>query len=128
VDSVSALLPLVLLLVFYLLIIRPARNRARAQQRLQSELSPGLEVMTTSGLRARISAVEDDVVVLEIAPGVTTRWTKAAVARVIPAADGGAPGDAAAADEQADVVDLDRPAGSASAAPSLPATDTKRSE
>jgi preprotein translocase subunit YajC len=87
VRSVSALLPFVLvLLAFWLLIIRPSRSRARQQQRLQNELVPGLEVMTTSGLLATVSAVEDDVVVLEVSPGVTMRWRKAAVAGITPAA------------------------------------------
>jgi preprotein translocase subunit YajC len=86
VKSVSALLPFALLLLaFWLLIIRPSRARARQQQQLQSELAPGLEVMTTSGLLATVSAVEDDVVVLEVSPGVTMRWKKAAVAGIAPA-------------------------------------------
>jgi preprotein translocase subunit YajC len=86
VKSVSALLPFALLvLAFWLLIIRPSRARARQQQQLQSELAPGLEVMTTSGLLATVSAVEDDVVVLEVSPGVMMRWKKAAVAGIAPA-------------------------------------------
>lgn len=87
-DSLGALLPFaIILLAFWLLIIRPARTRARQATRLQNELTPGLEVMTTSGLFATVVAVEDDRVVLETAPGVHTRWTKAAVARILPAAD-----------------------------------------
>ena len=88
VDSLGALLPFVIiLLAFWLLIIRPARTRARQATRLQNELTPGLEVMTTSGLFATVAAVEDDAIVLETAPGVRTRWTKAAVARILPAGD-----------------------------------------
>ena len=87
-DSLGALLPFVIiLLAFWLLIIRPARTRARQATRLQNELTPGLEVMTTSGLFATVAAVEDDAIVLETAPGVRTRWTKAAVARILPAGD-----------------------------------------
>jgi preprotein translocase subunit YajC len=74
-----------MLLAFWLLILRPARARSRAQARLQDQISPGQEVMTTSGLFATVAAVEDDVVVLETEPGVRTRWTKAAVARIVPA-------------------------------------------
>jgi preprotein translocase subunit YajC len=40
--------------------------------------------MTTAGLFATVVAVEDDAVVLEIAPGVTSRWNKAAISRVLP--------------------------------------------
>jgi preprotein translocase subunit YajC len=89
VESLGALLPfIIILLAFWLLIIRPARNRQRNQAQLQNELSPGQQVMTTSGLIATVSSVEDDVVVLEAAPGVTMRWTKQAVARILPPAGG----------------------------------------
>jgi preprotein translocase subunit YajC len=85
VDSLGALLPLVIiLLAFWLLIIRPARMRTRQQAELLSQLTPGQEVMTTSGLYATVAAVEDDLLVLEASPGVRTRWAKAAVARIVP--------------------------------------------
>jgi len=74
----------IMLLAFWLLIIRPARTRARKQTQMQNELAPGQEVMTTAGLFATVAAVEDDAVVLEAAPGVRTRWSKAAVARIVP--------------------------------------------
>jgi preprotein translocase subunit YajC len=73
-----------IILAFYLLIIRPSRNRQRAQQRLTEQLAVGARVMTTSGLFAEVVAVEDDGVLLSPAPGVTMRWTKAAVARILP--------------------------------------------
>ena len=86
----EALLPFaVLLLAFWLLIIRPARTRTRQQNELQSRLAPGLEVMTTSGLYATTAEVQEDVLVLETAPGSRSRWAKAAVARIVtpPTAD-----------------------------------------
>jgi preprotein translocase subunit YajC len=102
VESASALLPFVIiLLAFYLLLIRPARTRARQQQQLQSSLAVGQEVMTTSGLYATVVAVEDDAVLLEASPGTHTRWAKQAVARVL--------GGEAVADAD-DVADEDSPA------------------
>lgn len=87
-NELNGLLPfVVVLLAFYLLLIRPARNRQRDQLRLQSSLAPGQEVMTTSGLIATVSAVEDNEVLLEAAPGVTLRWAKPAVARILPGAE-----------------------------------------
>ncbi len=74
----------IMLLAFWLLIIRPTRTRARKQAQLVNELAPGQEVMTTAGLFATVAAVEDDAVVLEAAPGVRTRWAKAAIARIVP--------------------------------------------
>jgi preprotein translocase subunit YajC len=96
-SGLLTLLPLLLLLViFYFLIMRPARRRQREALDLQSSLHVGQEVLTTSGLYGRIVAVEDDVIVIEPAPGVRTRWAKGAVARVVgPASDiPGTPGGA----------------------------------
>ena len=70
--------------VFYLLILRPSQARAKAAQRVQAELAPGVEVLTTAGLYATVAEVRDDSVLLEVAPGVTSRYARAAVARVIP--------------------------------------------
>ena len=89
-DSVGALVPFVLIIAaFYVLIIRPSRNRQRAQARLVDQLTVGARVMTTSGLYAEVAAIEDDGVLLEVAPGVTMRWTKAAVSRILPEPDAG---------------------------------------
>ena len=80
----ESLIFLALLVVsFYLLIIRPMRTRARAAAELQNQLAPGLEVMTGSGIYGRITNVEDDVVSLEVSPGVSLRVAKAAIGRIV---------------------------------------------
>ncbi|WP_248960097.1 preprotein translocase subunit YajC [Sphaerisporangium perillae] len=77
-------MPLILLVVvFYFLLIRPQRKRQQEQAQMQSSLTPGTRVMTTTGLFATVTAVEDDDVLMEIAPGVETRWTKGAIGRVL---------------------------------------------
>jgi preprotein translocase subunit YajC len=120
VDSVGALVPFVLIIgAFYVLIIRPSRNRQKAQARLVDQLAVGARVMTTSGLYAQVAAIEDDgVLQLEVAPGVTMRWTKAAVARILPEPDSGDDGDG---ETDADVDDnADDANDSTDAAPAAP--------
>jgi len=88
VDSLGPLLPFIVILgAFWLLIIRPARSKARAQQSLQANLHVGAEVMLTAGLYGTITAIEDDKVVIETSPGVTMRWAKPAVARILTPAE-----------------------------------------
>ena len=80
------LLPFALILVaFYLLIIRPQRNRARAAAQLQARLAAGAQVITTAGIYGTVTEVADDAVHLEISPGVTVRFAKAAVGRILTA-------------------------------------------
>ncbi|WP_373868727.1 preprotein translocase subunit YajC [Microbispora amethystogenes] len=70
-------------MVFYFLLIRPQRKRQQEQVQMQNSLTPGVRVMTTTGLFATVVALEDDDVVLELAPGVETRWVKGAIGRVL---------------------------------------------
>src|SRR4029078_2188371 len=86
--SVGPLIWVVLLAgVFYLMIIRPNRNRQRAQQLMSERLGVGARVMTTSGLFAEGVGFDYDAILLETAPGVTMRFAKAAVARILPEPD-----------------------------------------
>jgi preprotein translocase subunit YajC len=56
------------------------RRRMKESQRLQSTLGVGDEVMTTSGLLGRITALDDQVATLEVSPGVTIRFNRRAIA------------------------------------------------
>ncbi|MGI8434970.1 MAG: preprotein translocase subunit YajC [Nocardioidaceae bacterium] len=58
-----------LLALVYLLLIRPARRRARDQAQLQQSLSPGDEVMLTSGIFGSVVMVDDERMQVEVAPG-----------------------------------------------------------
>jgi preprotein translocase subunit YajC len=53
----------------------------RAHRALVSVLEVGNEVMTTSGIIGTITAIDDEVLHLEVAPGVTLRIVRAAIAQ-----------------------------------------------
>jgi len=72
-----------LAVAFYMFVLRPQRTRLRKTQQQQRELAVGSKVMTASGMYATVAAIEDDAVLLEVAPGVTTRWAKGAVGRIV---------------------------------------------
>lgn len=83
-GSLGFILPLVLIVaVGYFLFIRPTRARQKRAQELRSDLEVGAEVMTTAGLFGRVAQVDDESLLLEVAPGVTMRFVKAAVAKVV---------------------------------------------
>lgn len=82
--SWAQFLPLVLILAIgYLLLIRPARRRARDVSTLQAALSVGDQVMLTSGIYGTITGVVDDEARIEVASGVVVRVHRAAVAKII---------------------------------------------
>ena len=72
---------LVLLLPFALLIFIVFSQRRRAQQvqAMQSSLSVGDEVVTTSGLYGTIVALDDTVVTLDTGAGATLRYDRRAI-------------------------------------------------
>jgi preprotein translocase subunit YajC len=70
--------------LLYFVTIRPQRNRQRAALQTQSHLQPGMRVRTTAGMFATVVAVEDQEVVLEVAPGVNVRFLRRAIMDVIP--------------------------------------------
>ncbi len=83
-ESLSTLLPILLIgVVFYLLIMRPARNRQKKQQQMMSTLASGSRIMTTAGIFGTVVEVDEDEASIEIAPGVVIRVVKAAIGRVL---------------------------------------------
>ena len=83
-NPLVTFLPVILIgVVFYFLLFRPQRRRQQQQARMQSQIRPGQRVMTTAGMLATVVAVEDDAIVLEIAPGVEARFVKQAVGQVV---------------------------------------------
>ena len=70
--------------LLYFVTIRPQRNRQRAAQQTQREVMPGSRVRTTAGMYATVVSVEDQDVVLELAPGVEVRFLRRAIMDVVP--------------------------------------------
>jgi len=77
------LLIVVLFGVMYVLMIRPQQKRRREAEQMQSSIGPGDEVVTIGGLYGTVAGVDDETVMLEVAPGVQTRYARPAIARVV---------------------------------------------
>jgi len=83
--SATALIFIVLLFgLMWVLFIQPQRRRQRVQQQMLDEVGPGDEILTAGGLYGTVRAVDDDEVLLELAPGTEVRLAKRAVAAVLP--------------------------------------------
>ena len=80
--------------MFWFVLIRPQRRRQAAHQSLLAGLGAGDEVITAGGVFGKVRSIEDDHIVLEIAPGTEIRLAKEAVANVVPK-----PGESAPASE-----------------------------
>jgi preprotein translocase subunit YajC len=68
---------------FYLLLWRPQQRRMAMVRALQSELRQGDEVLTTSGIYARVVRLGDDDAELEVAPGTVIHVARGAIGQVL---------------------------------------------
>lgn len=74
-------------LLFYFMIIRPARRQMTAQKTRQQELRdathPGVRVMLASGLVGTVQHVGERQMILELAPGVEVTVLKDAISKIM---------------------------------------------
>jgi preprotein translocase subunit YajC len=78
---VNVVISIVLVLVLvWLVLLRPQRRRQTAQEDMLASLRAGDEIVTAGGLYGTIHALRDDVLDVEIAPGTTVRVARRAVA------------------------------------------------
>jgi preprotein translocase subunit YajC len=77
-------LPLLLIVVFYFLLIRPQSKRAKEHRALIEAVSVGDEVITTGGIIGRVARLKDNFVVLELTKGMEVTMQKGSIASVLP--------------------------------------------
>ena len=79
----QGLIPLVFMFaIFYFLLIRPQQKKAKEHRALLEALQKGDQVVTAGGMHGRVTALDDQVVTLEVAPGVNVRINKGYIASV----------------------------------------------
>jgi preprotein translocase subunit YajC len=72
---------ILMLAVFYVLLVRPQRRQMMAHRALMDSLEAGDEVVTLGGIFGRIQRLDDEVVDLEVAPGMSLRIARSAISR-----------------------------------------------
>src|SRR5688572_23041599 len=78
------LLPIVMIVVFYFLLIRPQSKRAKEHRAMVSALEVGSEVATSGGIIGKVTEVSEQFLTVEIAPGVNVKVQRHTVAQVLP--------------------------------------------
>jgi preprotein translocase subunit YajC len=80
-----SLLPWVaVLLIFYLLMIRPQQQRMKQHREMVAGVKPRDTAITTGGLIGKVTKVDDNEVEMEIAPGVKVRVVKSMLSDIRP--------------------------------------------
>ena len=73
-----------LFVLFYFIAIRPQRKRQKEHADMVSKLEKGNEVMTSSGMLGKITKLEDNYVVLQVANNVELKFQRSYITAVLP--------------------------------------------
>ena len=77
-SALTRFLPLILIfVVFSFLLIRPQTRRAKEHRAMIAALEVGAEVVTNGGILGKVTELGDQILTIEIAPGVTVEDIKA---------------------------------------------------
>lgn len=73
-----------LFVLFYFIAIRPQRKRQKEHQQMVAALNKGDEVVTSSGILGKITALDDNYMVLNVANNVEMKFQRIHVHAVLP--------------------------------------------
>lgn len=76
--------PVILLVLFYLMLIRPQSKRAKAHRAMQAALNKGDEIVTDGGIMGKILEINDNAMTVEIAESVVVKVRRESVSSVLP--------------------------------------------
>ena len=80
-SALMNLVPLVFMFgIFYFLLIRPQQKKAKEHRALIDTLKKGDLVVTAAGIHGKVTAVDENIVTLEIAPGINIKIGKGFIA------------------------------------------------
>lgn len=83
-GMIGLLFPLLLIVVFYVFLIRPQSKKQKEIQRKVEEMKKGDKVVTNGGIMGTISSIENDQVLVEVDSNVKIRFVKSAIVDVNP--------------------------------------------
>src|SRR4051794_4402150 len=98
----ALLFPALLLILMYMLLIRPQQQRVRRQRTLVQSLDIGDRVVSIGGIIGHIVDMDDETIDVEVADEVIITFLRGAISRKLDetdSADGGADAD----DEETDI-------------------------
>ncbi|HRI17269.1 MAG TPA: preprotein translocase subunit YajC [Burkholderiaceae bacterium] len=84
-SAFTSMLPLVLMfVVLYFVMIRPQMKRQKEAKAMIDALAKGDEVVTAGGMLAKIKALGDNYLTIEVSSGVEIQIQRTAVIQVLP--------------------------------------------
>jgi len=84
-SMLSGPLPMLILMfaIFYFLLIRPQQKKAKTHREMLNNLRKGDNVLTAGGMFGRVTGLDEQVVILEIAPQVRVKVNRGSISGVV---------------------------------------------
>ena len=83
-DGSNPYQPIIMLVlmfaIFYFLLIRPQQKKAKQHRELIEALKTGDNVITAGGIHGKVTAVQEDVLTIEVATGVKIKVSRSSIA------------------------------------------------
>lgn len=73
-----------LFVLFYFIAIRPQRKRQKEHQQMVQDLSVGAEIVTTSGILGKVTKLDENYMVLNVANNVDLKLQRVHVHAILP--------------------------------------------
>lgn len=83
-EVFSKMMPMfaIVFLIFYFMVIKPQQNKLKYQENLIKGLKKGDQVVTSGGIIAKVTAIEEDCVVLELSNNVRMKVEKQHISKL----------------------------------------------
>ncbi|MFZ3208197.1 MAG: preprotein translocase subunit YajC [Geobacteraceae bacterium] len=83
-SAFMSMVPLILMFaIFYFLLIRPQQKKAKEHRALLENLKNGDMVITAAGIHGKVTAIDENVIALEVATGVKIKISKGHIASLL---------------------------------------------
>lgn len=80
-SAIMNLVPLIFMFgIFYFLLIRPQQKKAKEHRALLDSLKKGDRVITAAGIHGKVTSIDENIITLEVAPGVNIKVSKGFIA------------------------------------------------
>jgi len=76
--------PIVLLVLFYFMLIRPQSKRAKEHRTMQGSIAKGDEVVTDGGLMGKIVSIGDNAITVQLAENIEVKVRRESISSVLP--------------------------------------------
>ena len=81
---ISLMLPIIILVIFFFLFIRPQQKRVKEHKKMVEEIKKGDEIVTNGGVAGTVTNVGDAFIKIRIADNVEVNVQKHAVGNLLP--------------------------------------------